>query len=51
MAMATGLEPGNHTVSLQFRRGRRVEAEGSVEIAVAKRSPEQEAFLKSMASD
>ena len=51
LAIATGLQPGRHTVTLQLRRGKRVEARGSVEIEVAKRSPEQEAFLKSIASD
>jgi hypothetical protein len=46
LAIATGLEPGKHVVTLQYRPGKRVLAEESVEFEVAKRSPEQEAFRK-----
>ncbi len=51
LALATDLEPGEHTVSLRYRPGKRIEAEASVGIEVAKRSPEQEAFREAMATD
>jgi hypothetical protein len=50
LAIATGLEPGKHTATLQYRPRRRVEAEQSVEFEVARRSPEQEAFQKVLAA-
>ena len=51
LSMAADLEPGRHTIRLQYRPGRRVEAEGAVEIEVAKRTPEQEAFREAIGSD
>jgi hypothetical protein len=50
LAIATGLEPGRHTATLQYQSGKRVEAEGSVEFEVARRSPEQEAFRRLIAT-
>lgn len=51
LAFASGLEPGGHEVTLQYKAGKRAEAEETVVIEVAKRSPEQEAFREAMATD
>lgn len=45
LALASGLEPGSHKITLEYNSGRRTLAEQTVTIRVAKRSAEQQEFL------
>jgi hypothetical protein len=46
LALATGLEPGRHTVTIEYRSGRRTLGEQSVTIRVADRSAAQQEFMR-----